>query len=54
VETEGGQGEIVMTEAKSDLVHSQLWELTQQILHVIQACNEEKEVLKEEFDLVRN
>jgi predicted nucleic acid-binding Zn-ribbon protein len=49
-----GQGEIQMTEASSDLVQKQLWELAEQIVHVIEACNKEKDVLKEDFDSVRN
>jgi hypothetical protein len=31
-----------------------LSELAQQVVHVIQACNEGKVVLEEEFDSVRN
>jgi hypothetical protein len=49
-----GQGEIQMTEANSDLVQKQLSELAQQIVHVIEACNEEKDILEEDFDSVRN
>jgi hypothetical protein len=49
-----GQGEIQIMEASSDLVQKQLSELAQQIVHVIEACNEEKVVLKEDFDSVRN
>ena len=49
-----GQGEIQMLEANPDLVQKQLSELAQQIVHVIEACNEEKDILKEDFDSVRN
>jgi hypothetical protein len=53
-EAEEGQEVVVMTEANTDLVPKQLLELAQQIVHVIEACNEEKEVLKEELDSVKN
>ena len=49
-----GQGEIDMLELNTNLVQGQLSELAQQIVHVIEACNSEKDVLKEEFDSVRN
>jgi hypothetical protein len=49
-----GQGEILMSESDTDLVQKQLSELAQQIVHVIKACNEEKDILKEDFDSVRN
>jgi hypothetical protein len=49
-----GQGEIQMSEVNPDLVQKQLSELAQQIVHVIEACNEEKDILKEDFDSVRN
>jgi hypothetical protein len=49
-----GQGEIQMTEANSDLVQKQLSELAQHIVHVIDACNEEKDILEEYFDSVKN
>jgi len=52
-EAEEGQGEVVMTEA-SDLVQSQLSELAQQVMHVIQACNEEKEIIEDDFESVKN
>ena len=35
-------------------MQKQLSELVQQIVHVILACNEEKDVLEEEFDSVKN
>jgi len=53
-ETRSGQGEVVMTEANTNLVQKQLSELAQQTVHVIQACNEEKDVLEEEFDSLKN
>jgi len=49
-----GQGEIDMLEPGTNLVQDQLSELAQQIVHVIEACNLEKDILKEEFDSVRN
>jgi hypothetical protein len=49
-----GQGEVQMLEANHDLVQKQLSELAQQIVHVIEACNEEKDILKEDFDSVKN
>jgi len=49
-----GQGEIQMTEANTDLVQKQLLELPQQIVHVIEACNKEKDILKEDYDSVKN
>jgi len=49
-----GQGEVQMTEENPDLVQRQLSELAQQIVHVIRACNEEKDIMKEDFDSVRN
>jgi hypothetical protein len=49
-----GQGEIEMTEANTDLVQKQLLELDEQIVHGIEACNEEKHILEEDFDSVKN
>jgi len=49
-----GQGEIQMLEANPDLVQEQLSELAQQIDHVIKACNEEKDLIKEDFVSVGN
>lgn len=43
-----------MRKASSDLVQSQFLELAQQVIHVIQVCNEEKEILEDEFDMVKN
>ena len=53
LEAPSGQGEIQMTNS-TNLVRKQLSELAQQVVHVIQACNEGKVVLEEEFDSVRN
>jgi len=49
-----GQGEIEMLEPNTNLVQEQLSELAQQIVHVIEVCNEENDILEEEFDSVRN
>jgi len=49
-----GQGKVVMKEADSDIVQRQLAELAQQVIHVIPACNEETDVLVEEFDSLKN
>jgi hypothetical protein len=49
-----GQGEVQMSEANPDLVQKQLSELAQQIIHVIEACNEGKHIQEEDFDYVRN
>jgi predicted nucleic acid-binding Zn-ribbon protein len=43
-----------MTEASTNLVQNKLPELVQQIVHVIEAFNKEKQVLEEVFDSVRN
>jgi len=48
------QGEVEMTEANTDLVQKQLSELAQQIVHVIEACNDEKNLLDEDFEWVKN
>ena len=53
-EAEEGQGEVVMAEASTDLVQDQLSELAQQVMHVIQACNEEKEIIEDDFESVKN
>ena len=49
-----GQGEVQMLETSPDLVQEQLSELAQQIAHVIEACNEEKDLIKEDFVSVGN
>jgi len=41
------------TNDRPDLVQGHLSELAQHVLHVIQACNEEKDLLEGEFDSVR-
>jgi len=43
-----------MIDENSDLLQKQLSELTEQIVHVIQACNKEKDQLEEEFNSIRN
>jgi hypothetical protein len=48
-----GQGEVVMAEANTDLIPTQLKEFAQQILHSFEASNEEKDILEEEFDTVK-
>jgi hypothetical protein len=53
-EVESGQGEVEMTEWSTNLMQKQLSELAQQIVLVIQACNEEKDILEEDFASVRN
>jgi len=49
-----GQGEVEMLILNTDLVQEQLSELAQQIVHVIEACDEEKDILEEECDSVKN
>jgi len=49
-----GQGEVEMLKLNTDLVQEQLSELAQQIVHVIEACDEEKDILEEECDSVKN
>jgi hypothetical protein len=53
-EVESGQGEVEMTEWSTNLMQKQLSELAQQIVLVIQACNEGKDILEEDFASVRN
>ena len=53
-EAEEGQGEVAMWEVNSDLVQNQLSELAQQVMHVIQVCNEEKEIIEDDFESVKN
>jgi hypothetical protein len=48
------QGEIEVAEENTNLVQKQLSELAQQVMHVITACNEEEDILEEEFDSVHN
>jgi len=52
-EAELGQGELEIQDASSTLVQKQLLELAQQVVHIIQACNEEKEVQEDEFESVK-
>jgi len=49
-EAEEGQGELEMTNANSNVVQKHLSELAQQVVHIVQACNEEQELLEDEFD----
>jgi len=49
-----GQGEVEMLEPDTDLVQKQLLDLAQQIVHVIEACNQEKDLLEEDFDSIKN
>ena len=53
-DAEEGVGEVEMTEASTDLVQNQLSELAQQVMHVIQVCNEEKEIIEDDFESVKN
>jgi len=50
-EAELGIGEVVIPEA--DPVQGRLEQISQQMMHVEQACNEEKEIIEEEFLSVR-
>jgi len=43
-----------MSEANSDLVQDQLSELAQQVMHVIRACNQENEIIEDDFESVKN
>ena len=52
-EAELGHGELEMPNVNSGLVQKQLSELAQPVVHIIQACNEEKEVLDDECESVR-
>jgi hypothetical protein len=51
-ETQDSQGELEMPDANSNLVQKQLSELMQQVVYIVQACNEEKELLEAEFESV--
>ena len=53
-EADEGQGELEMTQASTDLVQRQLSGHAQQIVHVIEAHNEEIDILEEEFHSVKN
>jgi len=52
-EAQEGQAEIQMTEANTNLVQTQLSELTQQFMYVIQACNEKKDIIEDDFESVK-
>jgi hypothetical protein len=45
-----GEGELEISDANANLFHKLLSELAQQVVHVVQTCNEEKELLENEFD----
>jgi len=51
-EAEQGLGEVEMRE--QDSVQTKLQELTQQMVHVVQACNEEKGLIEDEIIAVRH
>jgi len=50
---ESSQGEEAIKEPESDSMQQQLSELAQQAVQDIQACNEERDVLEDEFDYVK-
>jgi hypothetical protein len=50
-EAKQGLGEVEMQE--QDQVRTKLQEITQQMLHVVQACNEKKGLIEDEFLAVR-
>lgn len=52
-EAEQGQGEINISDLQ-DLVQNQLSELARQVEYVIKAYQEEKHLLEDEFDSVKN
>jgi predicted nucleic acid-binding Zn-ribbon protein len=52
-EAEEGQGEFEMPDANSNLVQKQLSEHAQQVVHIVHAGNEEKEILEDEFESVK-
>jgi hypothetical protein len=52
-EAQEGQGELEMPDTNSNLVQKQLSEHAQQVVHIVQACNEETEILENEFELVK-
>jgi len=47
------QGELKMPDANSNLVQKQLSELAQQVVYIVQACNEEEEIVKDKFESVQ-
>jgi hypothetical protein len=50
LEVENRQGEVEMRKAGPDLVRKQLLEPAQQVVHVKQVCNKEKDILEDELD----
>jgi len=53
-EPEAGQGEFQMSKVNTNIVQNQSLELAQQVMHVIQACNQEKDILENTFNSVCN
>jgi Xaa-Pro aminopeptidase len=53
-EAELGQGELEMQDVSSSLVQKRLSELEWEVGYIIEACNEEKEVLEDAFDSVQS
>jgi hypothetical protein len=51
-EANQGQGLLAMPDASYDLVLKHLSELAKTIMHITHTCNEEKDVLKDELQLV--
>jgi hypothetical protein len=49
-EAEEGQGELEMRNGNFSSVQKLFSELAQQVVHIVQACNEEKEILEDEFE----
>jgi len=52
-EADLGQGELEMQDVSSNILQKQLSELAQPVIHIIQGCNQEKEVLEDECDSVK-
>jgi len=52
-EAEQGLGELEMQVKNPNLVQTQLSELVQLVVDIVQACNEEKELLEDEFESVQ-
>jgi len=51
-EAEECHGELKIPDANSNLIQRQLSELAQEVVHIVQACNEEIEMLRDEFESV--
>jgi hypothetical protein len=54
MEADVGQGEFKMSDVSTNSVQKQISELVQQIVHVIEAHIEEKDLLEDGFDSVKN